>query len=150
MRRRIPLLLLCIAIAIPAFLCLDFWNSRNAPLFKRLERQWTDDVEQLEASGKLPPSWSDVSDIEVVGGTPETREWLPRIQVPLKTKAKGGHKMEVLVVVWEEDGKRGALVQYNITDAKTGNNVWELGRTFILSRPKSKDPLQALKDEFHL
>ncbi|MGZ3721911.1 MAG: hypothetical protein ACXVA9_03200, partial [Bdellovibrionales bacterium] len=106
------------------------------------------DVEQLEASGKLPKEWSDVSLIEVIGGTPETKDWLGRIYVPLKSKKGGHYKLEVLVVVWEEEGKRGTLVQYNLVDLKTQNNIYELGRTFILSKPKSKEPFKAMLEEF--
>ena len=147
MRQRIPLLLLCVALGITAFVMLDFWSSRNAPLYKRLERQWAADVERLESSHKLPKEWFDVGELEVFGGTPETREWLGRIQVPLKPKKVGGYKLEVLVVVWEEEGKRGTLVQYNLVDLKTQNNIFELGRTFILSKPRNKNPFKAFLEE---
>lgn len=147
MQNRIPLFLLCVAIGIVAYLCLDYWSIRNAPLFKRLERQWAEDVEQLELSKKLPPAWFDVREIEVIGGTPETKEWLAKIHVPLKPKKDGRYKLEVLVVVWEEEGKHGTLVQYDLVDINTQNNIWELGRTFILSRPKSKDTLKAVLEE---
>jgi hypothetical protein len=147
MARRLPPLLLCAAFAILAYVCLDFWSSRNAPLYKRFERQWKEDVEQLENSKKLPPAWFDVRDLEIYGGTPESKDWLGRIQVPLRTRAEGKHKLEVLVVAWEEDGKRGTLVQYNLVDLKTGNNIWELGRTFILTRPPLANPLADLLEE---
>lgn len=148
MRKRAPALLLCVALGITAFVLLDFWSSRNAPLYRRLERQWADDVADLESSGKLPKEWSDVSLIDVVGGTPETKDWLGRIHVPLTAKKGGNHKLEVLVVAWEEEGKRGTMVQYNLVNIKTQNNIYELGRTFILSKPKNKDPLKALVEEF--
>lgn len=145
MMRRLSLLLGCISIGIVAFVCLDYWSSRNAPLFKRLERQWREDVEKLEASGKLPPAWFDIKDMEIIGGTPETKEWLARIHLPpLKTRTDGHYHLEVLVVVWEEDGKRGTLVQYNLEDFKTKNNIYELGRTLILSEPPTGSPWQAL------
>ena len=148
MRKRVPLLLLCLAIGLTSFVMLDFWSVRNAPLYKRLERQWAEDVEKLEDSKKLPKEWYDVREIEVIGGTPETKDWLGRIHVPLTPKKDGHYKLEVLVVVWEEDGKRGTLVQYDLIDPKTGNNFWERGRTFILSKPKNKDPVKALIEDF--
>lgn len=134
MKQRLPLLFIGIALGIAAAVCFDYYLSKNAPLYRRLERQWSDDVQQLEASKKLPPGWFDVKDLEIYGGTPETKQWLARIKVPLKTKPTGLNKLEVLVVAWEEEGKRGALVQYNLVDLKTQNNYWELARTFILSQ----------------
>jgi hypothetical protein len=148
MRRRAPALFLCLAVALTAYVLLDFWSSRNGPLYSRLERQWGEDVDDLEASKKLPKEWFDVGTIELIGGTPETKEWLQRIHVPLAPK-KGGHfKLEILVVAWEEEGKHGALVQYDLVDPKTQNNFWERGRTFILSKPRNKDSLKAFLEEF--
>lgn len=134
MSQRLPHLLLGIAVGLTAYVCFDYWLSRNAPLYRRLEIQWTEDVEMLEASNKLPPGWFDVREIEIIGGTPETKEWLARIKVPLKTKSDGQNKLEVLVVAWEEEGKRGTMVRYDLVDLKTQNNIWELGRTFILNQ----------------
>lgn len=42
--------------------------------------------------------------------------------------------MEVLIVAWEEEGVKGVMVQYNIEDIQTRENVYELGRTLILNR----------------
>jgi hypothetical protein len=147
MRGRLASLLLCVSVGIVAYVCLDFWSARNGPLYKRLERQWQDDVDNLEASHKLPGPWFDVRDLEMYGGTPESRNWIKRIHIPIKTKKDGHYKMEVLLVAWEEDGKRGALVQYNLVDLKSGNNIWELGRTYILSAPKSGNSLANLWQE---
>lgn len=147
--KRISSLFLCFAVAILSFVVLDFWSSRNAPLFKRFERQWHEDVTKLEKSAKLPKGWYDVAEIELIGGTPETKDWLRRIKVPLEPKkADGKHKLEILVVVWEEDGKRGVLVQYNLVDLETKNMIFELGRTLILSQPRPKNFWQAIKQEF--
>lgn len=136
--RRISLLILCFAVGLLAFATLDYWHARNAPLPQRLERQWREDLERLEASHKLPAAWFDVGEVEVFGGTPETKDWLAKIKVPLYAKKKqGGHKLEVLVVVWEENGKDGVLVQYNLIDLKTKNMVFELGRTLILREKRT-------------
>jgi hypothetical protein len=126
------------AVSLLAYACFEHWSQKNMPLYARLERQWQEDVTILEASQKLPTAWFDVRDLEVIGGTPETRDWLKRIRVPLTTHKEGKYGMEVLVVAWEESGKRGTLIQYNLTDLKSKNGIWELGRTLILSEAKPK------------
>lgn len=138
MRQKLHLLIWCAAVGIAAFACLNYYSQARAPLYKKFEQQWLQDVQDLEASKRLPKPWFEVKNLEVVGGTPETKEWLSRIKVPLKINPDGGHHLDVLVVAWEEEGKRGALVQYNLVDLKTRNNIWELGRTFILSKPRAK------------
>jgi hypothetical protein len=132
MIRKLPVILWCFAFGITSFVLLDYWSQRNAPLAKRFESLWREDVEQLEASKKLPAPWNDIRDLEVFAGTSETREWLNLITVPLHSKKDGHFRLEVLLVAWEEDGKRGVLVQYDLVDLKTKNNIWELGRTLIL------------------
>ena len=147
MQKRFASILLCVAFGIVAYVCLDHWSQLNAPLYKRLERQWQQDVQLLENSHKLPGQWYDVKNLEIYGGTPESKEWLQRIHVPLTTVPQGHYTLEVLLVAWEEDGKRGALVQYNLVEIQSKNNIWELGRTFILSKPGPKDSLASLWDE---
>ena len=149
--KRAALLLFCISVATLAFVVLDVWSSRNAPLFKKLESRWTEDVQLLESSRKLPKGWEDIGEIELVGGNPETKAMLRKIKVPLSIKKKDGqHKLEVLVVVWEADGKRGALTQYNLVDLKTKNMVAELARTLMLTDPEEKDPLKEFLKELKL
>lgn len=135
MIHRIALLFLCAATGLMAYACFNYWSVRHAPLFRRLEWQWRQDVDALEASHKLPPSWTDIREYKLIGGNPETKAILPRVQVPLKTNPKGQYIMDVLVVLWEESGKRGVLIQYNIENLKTKNTVAEIGRTLILDPP---------------
>lgn len=136
MSRKLCLLLLCLAAGIAGYVTLDHWAARNGTKLQRLERMWSEDVALLESSGKLPAPWFKLRNLEVYGGTEEAKAWLKRIQPPLKTRPDGTHKMEVLLLSWEEDGKTGAVVQYNMVDIKTQNMVWELGRTFILSEAR--------------
>lgn len=134
--RRIALLICCVAVSTASFVILDFWSARNGPLGKRFERQWRADIRQLEDSGKLPKPWSDLREVVIIGGTPETKKMLRQLNHhPVKTKNDGQHRMEVLIVAWEEEGVQGVLVQYNIEEVESKENVYELGRTLILNRP---------------
>ncbi len=147
--QRLHLFFWCISVSLFAFVILNFWNDRNAPLYRKFESKWAQDVQLLESSKKVHPGWFETKEIEIIGGTPETKAWLKRIQAPLKPKKEkdGSYKLEILTVAWEEEGKRGALVQYNLVDLKTQNMVWELGRTLILSQPKDANPFQAFLED---
>lgn len=145
--KRSALLVIAAAVGLTAYVVLDFYSDRNAPLHKRLERLWAQDLRNLEESNRLPPQWQDVGEVELFGGTPQTKNWLKRIHVPIRPKkADGQHKLEVLVVAWEEEGVQGALVQYNLVDRKTQNMIFELGRTLILHDPNSS-PLEEILEE---
>jgi len=134
-RLRFEFLFIGAAVAAFAYLLLNAWSVRNAPLWKRFEQRWTADVALMQDSGKLPLAWFDVKEYALIGGTPETRGWLKLVHPPITTNPQGKHRMDVLIVGWEESGKRGALVQYNIEDLVTKNTVREIGRTLILSVP---------------
>lgn len=136
MARRISLLFFAIAVGAAAYVAFDFWALANARPEVRLERAWIEDIADLQAAQKLPAPWFNLRAVEYYGGDAQAKDWLKRIRVPIKTKVDGTHKLEVLLLVWEENGKRGAVVQYDIVDLKTQNLVWELGRTFILHPPK--------------
>lgn len=133
--RRLSLLACCVSLASASYVVLDYWSRNHAPLPVRFERLWHEDVANLEASPNLPKQWFDVKELNIIAGTPETKEWLRQVEIPLNPNLKGKHHMDILVVVWEEDGIRGVLVQYNLEDERK-NHIWELGRTLILERPK--------------
>ena len=132
MSKKIALLLLCVAVGIASYIALDFWALQNGHPESRLERLWAEDVADLAEAKKLPPFWNDIQKVEMYGGDTQAKDWARKIEVPIKTNPQGTHKLEVLLLTWEENGKRGAVIQYDAVDLKSQNMVWELGRTFIL------------------
>lgn len=149
--KRTALLLICAAAGLLSFVMLDLWSSRNAPIFKRLEQKWSEDVELLESSNQLPKGWNEIGEVTLFGGNPETKALLRKIDVPIRPKKKdGAFKLDVLVVVWEAEGKRGALIQYNLIDLKTKNMVAEVARTIMLKDPEAKDPVREFFKELNL
>lgn len=137
-------------MALLSFIALDYWNEKNAKPYKKLEKLWKEDVRLLNESGKMPASWNHVKEVEVIAGTPETRDWLKRIKIPLAPRGNPDHKLQALVVVWVEGGKRGTMIQYNLTNLESGDNVYELGRTLILSQPRTKSKFKEFLEEFGL
>ncbi len=135
MNNRLHVLLWCLASGLLALACFEYWTHKNLPPHKKLEKLWREDIEQLEKSGKLPSAWFDTGKIEMIGGTPETRQILQSISTPLKVKKNGQFGLELLIIVWEDDHSRGTVFQYNLTNLKTGNTIWEMARTLMLSDP---------------
>lgn len=135
-RIRPHLLLFCLATGLVSYILLDAWSARNAPLYRRFERFWSQDVELLTRSSKLPKSWYEVSEIKIIPGSIETKNLLNRFESPLKvTKLDGPNRLEVIVYAWKEGEKIGVLMQYNIEDIASRNTLWELNRTLILQSP---------------
>ncbi len=147
---RAYLLLWCAAAGIVAFLLLDYHQSRNLPKHKLFEQWWADDVANLEASPKLPKPWFDVREVEVFGGTPVAKGWIREIDIPLRQKNPNGkYKLEALVVPWDEDGKSGVMVQYNLSEFESKNMIFELGRTMVYGEEQkpATEPAPAKSDK---
>lgn len=117
----------------------DYQSFQALPPPEKLERLWKNDIRKLKKAQKLHPGWKNIAEIESFAGTDPAKKWLKEIQIPIATQVNGDHKLEVLLLSWEDEGKIGAVIQYNLVDKKSGNMVWELGRTFILN--EKPDPL---------
>lgn len=110
-------------------------NEASPP--ERLEILITNDLNILSESNSLPKELHQLANVEVFGGTDATKIWIQKMKFPFKTSEEGTHDLEVLLVDWTENSKEGVMVQYNLNEKASGNMVWELGRTFILSDQKS-------------
>src|SRR5690606_4847569 len=78
---------------------------------------------------------------------PLAKKWLAEIESPIQVTKEGTHKLEVLLLSWEEGEKLGAVIQYDLVDMKTQNLLWELGRTFILKGDEADQGLIAHLNE---
>lgn len=99
---------------------------------EKLAMIWERDLDTLIQQKKLPPTWNNIREVVLIGGTKTAKQWLKEVGSPVKINAKGNQKLEILVLSWEDEGKEGAIVQYNLIDLESGNMTWELGRTFVL------------------
>lgn len=130
-------LLFCVAsLALFGYLGVRFWRFQTMSPVQRLQILWAQDIQKMEASGKMPAAWHSIQEIELYGGTKESKEWLKQLKIPIPLHRDGTHRLEILLVAWDEGPKKGAMIQYDLVNIKTKNTEWELGRTFIL-RDKS-------------
>lgn len=122
--------LLCVALLVFAAGVFVLKKEASAP--EKLEMLIEKDLDLLRQNGSLPKELNSLAKLEVYGGTDQAKVWINNLSLPFKLAEDGTHDLEVLVVDWEEGTKDGVMVQYNLVDRKSGNMVWELGRTFIL------------------
>jgi hypothetical protein len=124
--------ILLFALALLGLSITGYIQGKEAAPRDKLQGLLLEDVETLREAHALPAGIDSLSQLELHGGTDTTREWLKTLQFPFQVKKDGTHTLEILLVDWTEGTKEGVLVQYNLVDHKTGNMIWELGRTFIL------------------
>lgn len=141
------LVLTFLGMAIAATLISQHLRFSFANPAARLQILWEQDLQLLRAAKKLPPGFDDVKEIQIIPGSDNAKVWLKEIQVPIKVRNEGQHKMEVLVLTWEEGEVKGAIVQHNLVDLKTNNMIWELGRTYVLEGDTDLEKLNPIEPE---
>lgn len=148
MAKRISLLFLCVAFGVSAYILLDRWQYEKMTPIKKMQRLWEEDVQAMQESHQLPAQWNSIREIELTPGDDVSKEWLKNLQVPVVVKKDGAFRLQVMLVPWEENGKQGALMQYDLVDLNSlnSNTVWETSRTFILSDNESW--LSEIEDEW--
>lgn len=101
---------------------------------QKLESLWKRDIINLIGSKALPEAFFKAKDIKYSYGTPEAREWLSKIEIPLKKNPEGTHRMEVFIDRWAQGTDFGAMIQYQLINLSTNDTEWELGRTLTLGK----------------
>ena len=134
MRKGVGFLLISVSLlAIGAVTAMtfraDYWLL--APKEKFLS-SWQEDVRLLKKKNALPASWDHIREVEVKSDNSPAIDWIESLKSQVKIDPNGTHKLNVLVIHWIEKTKYGVIVQYSITDIKSGNTIWEISRTLHL------------------
>lgn len=90
---------------------------------------WKQDLEKLMINKKLPLEFGQIEKIEYIPLTEDTKHLLEKIRAPIKTNPKGKFTLQITLDDWKDEKGHGYLIQYNLMDSQTKNNIWELGRT---------------------
>lgn len=122
----------------------NYLNFTESSPQKKLEYFWHRDTKTLLKNKKLPKAWNDIKEIDFFGGTKEEKNWIQSIKSPVPINKKGQHKMEILLLTWKDGERFGAIIQYDIINIKSGNLLWELGRTYILKEGRSEHQLERI------
>jgi hypothetical protein len=141
------LLILFVGIGLGTIIGLPYLKFATGSPAQRLEYLWQRDIETLREAKKLPPGFDDIKEIVLIPATDNAKTWIKEIKVPLQVKTEGKHKMEVLMLSFEEEHVLGAIVQYNLVELKSENMIWELGRTFVLEGDPDLEKLNLAEAE---
>jgi hypothetical protein len=134
MRKSVGFLLLLISLLViggvaAVSLRADYWLL--APKEKFLT-SWQEDVKLLRKNKSLPAAWDHIREVEVKSDNSPAMDWIESLKKQIKIDTNGTYKLNVMVIHWIEKTKYGAIVQYSITDTKSGNTIWEISRTLHL------------------
>lgn len=134
MRKGLGLLLLIISLLVIGSVVAvqtkaDYWLLTPKEKFMT---SWKEDVNLLRKSKKLPAGWDHLRDVEIKSDNSAAIDWSANLKQQIPTDPNGTYKLGVMVIHWIEGNKYGAIIQYSLTDLKSGNTVWEISRTLHL------------------
>ena len=116
-----------------------FWTAtkwaiqRNVALFnsvppdKKFMLAWEDDLRRLERAKFLHPGFKDLKSVEFIATSDKIKTMLKKYPMKFKTNPAGHFKLEILL---DELHQGGLMMQYDLVELKSGNTIWEQGRTF--------------------
>ncbi len=131
------LIFMACGLALVAFYGPTYAKFEFGSPSDRLQILWEQDIEQLKNAGHLPQAWTDIKEVQLIPATANAKTWLKDVSVPIKLKTDGRHKLEILIISWEDQKSKGVILQYNLVDTESNNMIWELGRTFTLAGENS-------------
>lgn len=114
-----------------------FWfDDRN----EKIETLWKQDLELLLRNNALPKQWVEVSEIKFFPLSEGTKRLIQDVKLPFREHKEGDYLLEISLDDWDDKSENGAesgteygiMVQYNLINKKSGNTIWELGRTLIV------------------
>ena len=137
MLKAFSLIAVSAALVVLGLLAARDMDPAPETLRQMFTQRWNLDFETLEKIPKPAAPWGDIRDFRIHAGNPLTQKVLRGAEPPFTTRPEGHFHLDVLVVLWREGKVRGALVQYDFENIKTGNTDLEISRTLILSDGKS-------------
>lgn len=134
MRKGLGLLLLILALVVIGGVAAvatkaDYWLLTPKEKFLK---SWQDDTALLRKTKNLPAGWDHIKTVEIKSDNSPATTWVDNLKQRIPVDPNGTYKLNVIVIHWIEGNRYGAIVQYSLTDTKSGNTVWEISRTLHL------------------
>jgi hypothetical protein len=100
----------------------------HAPREKKFMTAWEHDLQRLKVAKSLHPGFESIKKIQLYSPSDRMKKIFKKYPINFELKPQGRYMLEVFMD--EIEGGEGVVIQYDLVDTKTGNTVWELGRTF--------------------
>lgn len=97
-----------------------------------LEKLWEKDLKKLKIKNQLPKEWKEIGELQYRSMSDLSAQWLNSLKVPVNIKHNGSYRLDVSLDHIQDNKEVRAIIHYNLVHLKTGNTVWEFGRTFKL------------------
>ncbi|MEC9284153.1 MAG: hypothetical protein VX642_15665 [Bdellovibrionota bacterium] len=97
---------------------------------KTLYNKWKEDLENLKKNNQLPGGFDSIKEVHYTPLSSMAGQWVSGIIIPITVKQVGKYRLNLEIDSWTEKNKTAAVVHYQMVEIRSGNTVWEFGRTY--------------------
>ncbi len=94
---------------------------------KKFMTAWQADITRLDSAHSLPNGFKDLKKVGFTCSSERLKKAFDKYPLTLERNPQGKFNLEIFA---DEVEGGSVVVQYDLVDVKSGNTVWELGRTF--------------------
>ena len=97
-----------------------------------MEKIWARDLEKLQKTKHLPSGFFEIREVKMIFPAEKAKIFFAKIKNPdlIKSSTAGRFILEIFIDAIDAAQGGGIMMQYDLIEIKSGNTVWELGRTF--------------------
>ena len=99
----------------------------SIPVEKKFILAWQEDIRRMDQARSLPNGFKDLKVVEFIATSKKLKLMLKKYPMDFKTNSHGHYSLEILL---DEIKGGGLMMQYDLVELKSGNTIWERGRTF--------------------
>jgi hypothetical protein len=100
----------------------------SVPPEKKFMIAWRRDIKHMGDARSLPKGFNDLKAVEFISTSGKLKQMIKKYPMSeFQTHKDGHYTLEILL---DQLKGGGLMMQYDLVDVRTGNTVWERGRTF--------------------
>jgi hypothetical protein len=121
--------IILISAGLFGFIRLATSQSSKSPA-DVLQKLWMIDIDQIKS--EIPQLYS-IKEIEFNFDDENTKVWAQKMKAPIPVLSSGEYKLEILLMLQNQELPIRAIIQHHIIQISTGNSVFEFSRSYELS-----------------
>jgi hypothetical protein len=106
---------------------MDLSLFTNASQEKKFMTAWDSDIARLDRAHALPAGFNNLKQIRLTSGSEKIKRAFGKYPLNLSRKNNGKFVLDIFA---DQIEGGGIVIQYDLVENKSGNTVWEMGRTF--------------------
>jgi hypothetical protein len=94
---------------------------------KNFMTAWDNDIARLDRAHSLPAGFTNLKQVHLTTSSEKIKKAFGKYPLNLNRETDGKYNLDIFA---DEIDGGGVVIQYDLIENRSGNTIWELGRTF--------------------